>query len=107
MRLKRQETTSSRPAFCDEERSGCSEKAMPRYYFETKDNDEHTGDDEGSELAGPRAARREALSALPDMARDSIPNGDDHAFYALVKDANGEPVFEGTLTLRGRWLKKP
>ena len=79
---------------------------MPRYYFETNDGDIYLGGDEGIELPGPKEARREALSALPDMARDTIPDGDERTLKATVRDETNAIVFEGTLTLKGTWHPK-
>jgi hypothetical protein len=72
---------------------------MPRYFFETNDEDFRFQDEVGVELAGPQAARVEALSALPDMAQEHIPGRDTRTFVSIVRDARGDVVFEGTL----RW----
>lgn len=76
---------------------------MPRYFFETYDDDILYRDDEGTELEGPQAARMAALSALPDMARDKIPDGDRRTFSSTVRDGEGKVVYQAIMTLVGEW----
>ena len=80
---------------------------MPRYFFDTDDGDLGIRDDEGYELPDDAAARREAMSALPDMARDKLPDGDRRTFSAVVKDATGRAIYSAVLSLEGGWIKEP
>lgn len=73
---------------------------MPRYYFDLRD---HTGtelDEEGLELANPRAVRAEAAKSLADMARDAVisapPTAGRQTMAIAVRDASG-PVMQVTL----------
>ena len=79
------------------------ETSVPRYFFETNDDDDVYRDDMGQELEGPEAARREVLSTLPDMARDKMPNGDHRTFRAMVRDDQGAVIYKATMTLVGEW----
>jgi len=75
-------------------------RLMPRYFFDTYDGETITEDDEGLELEGIEAARREALAALPDMARAMIPDdGDRRTMVVKVRDESGKVVLQAALAL--------
>jgi hypothetical protein len=76
---------------------------MPRYFVDTADGEFAFVDSEGFEAPDHQAARRFALAALPDMANDSIPNGDRQRFVVRVRNDKGELVYSATLTLTGEW----
>ena len=78
---------------------------MPRFYIDTNDGDFGAKDDEGWMYADAAAARLAALRALPDMARDEIPDSDHREFVVNVRDATGEHIYSATLTLSGHWHK--
>ena len=44
-----------------------------------------------------------ALRALPDMARDIIPDGDHREFVVTVRTEGGSEIYRATLTLKGEW----
>ena len=79
---------------------------MPRYYFRSDDGDRLHLDDVGQHLANPEAARLAALDALPDMARDTIPDGDHRVLIIEVRDEEEDLIYRASLTLRGEWVKK-
>lgn len=79
---------------------------MPRYFFDSDDGDLHVIDDEGQEALDAAAARDLALSLLPHMARDKLPDGDRRNFQVRVRDERGDVIYTADLTLRGEW-KKP
>jgi hypothetical protein len=79
---------------------------MPRYFFDTDDGTSLMIDPEGYELPDEAAARWAALDALPDMARDKIPDGDHRTFSVSVRDANQEVICAATLSLMGGWKKR-
>src|SRR5688572_27555494 len=54
---------------------------MPRFYFDTYDDDRSVPDGQGLQ-----EAREEAIKALPDMARDGLPGGDCREFVVDVRD---------------------
>ena len=80
---------------------------MPRYFFDTDDGDRSHRDDDGLDLPHPEAARRAALDALPDMARDKMPDGDRRTLVAAVRDERGTVVYSATLSLEGDWRATP
>jgi hypothetical protein len=75
-------------------------KTVPRYYFDEYDGETVTQDDEGLELNGIEAARAEARKALPDIARDVLPeDGDRRTMVVKVRDEAGKVVITATLSL--------
>ena len=73
---------------------------MPRYYFDEYDGETVTQDDEGLELDGIEAARAEARKALPDIARDVLPeDGDRRTMVVKVRDEAGTVLITATLSL--------
>ena len=79
---------------------------MPRYFIDTDDNDVLHIDEEGVELANDETARLCAQDALPDMARDHLPDGDRRTFVAAVRNEAGEVIYRATLTLKGEWVQR-
>ncbi len=82
-------------------RPPCRETLMPRYFIDTDDGDRLHQDHTGHVLPDTEAARKTALDALPDMARDKIPDGDTRTITATARDEQGNVVYAATLTLKG------
>ena len=80
---------------------------MPRYFFDTNDGDMFAEDDEGLEFPDSEAARRAAVAALPDLARDKLPDGDRRDFTVSVRDEAGMIVYSASLNLNGEWHTSP
>lgn len=78
---------------------------MARYFIDTHDGTQPLLDDDGIDLADAATARAAALSALPDMARDHTPNGDQRRFLVRVRSDGGEVLYCATLTLAGGWCE--
>ena len=76
---------------------------MPRYFIDTSDGDVSVVDHGGQEFSNDRAARDAALDALPDMARDVLPDGDERTFSASVRNAEGQIIYSARLDLKGTW----
>lgn len=76
---------------------------MPRYFIDTNNDGTFVEDDEGQDLPDAEAARKVALAALPDMAREKMPDGDRRTFWASVRDETRRVIYKATLTLRGDW----
>lgn len=55
------------------------------------------------DLVDDNAARITALDALPDMARDVLPDGDERLLSVSVRNAHGGVIYHATLTLAGGW----
>ena len=51
------------------------------------------------DLPDLQAAKVEAQSALPDIARDVLPDGDQRDFSVSVRDDTGQVVLRATLSL--------
>ena len=77
---------------------------MPRYFFDIDDGDHQHHDDEGIDLADVEAARKEAIRALPDVARDVLPDGDRRDFTSSVRTEAGRVVFRAKLSLVAEWV---
>ena len=72
---------------------------MPRYFF-----DENGARDlNGLEMDGPEEARAEAVKALPDVARDVLPDGDGLTMTIAVRERDGPVFFRASLTLKCEW----
>jgi hypothetical protein len=72
---------------------------MPRFFFDTYDGDFFAPDNEGQDLADIEAAKLIAQEALPDMASDKLPDGDQRVFIVSVRDEAGQVVVRVSLTL--------
>jgi hypothetical protein len=72
---------------------------MPRFFFDTYDGDFFAPDNEGQDLEGIEAAKLIAQEALPDMASDKLPDGDQRVFIVSVRDEAGQVVVRVSLTL--------
>jgi hypothetical protein len=74
---------------------------MPRYYFDVRDGEIITADDEGFELANVEAAQNEAALSLAEMAKDRIrgraENGEPNRMAVEVRSETG-PIFQARLS---------
>ena len=75
---------------------------MPLYFIDTDDGDQIHRDEHGHDLPDVEAARTATLDAMPDMARDKMPDGDRRTIIATARDQHGVMVYTATLTLEGR-----
>jgi hypothetical protein len=73
---------------------------MAKLFIDTSDQDRFIRDEIGYEFESEQAAKTAAIDALPDMARDELPDGDARSFSAIVRDQRGRPVLQASLTLR-------
>jgi hypothetical protein len=72
---------------------------MPRFFFDTSDGERFFPDDEGMELESMEAAKFEGQRALPDMAKDALPDGNFRSFVVSVRDESGQVVRRMALSL--------
>lgn len=77
---------------------------MARYFFDTSDGDSSNQDNEGIECPERHHVQYQAVDVLPDMARESLPDGPNRTFRVEVRDAGGTVVFRATLELKSMWL---
>ena len=45
------------------------------------------------------------MSALPDMAREKISDGDKRIFSVAVRNDTGQVIYHASLTLEGEWYR--
>ncbi|WP_436096846.1 DUF6894 family protein [Bosea sp. LjRoot237] len=76
---------------------------MPRYFVDSTDGQSAYVDRDGFDASDNQAARKAALAGLPDMARDSIPDGDNQRYAVRVRNSWGDVIYSATLTLVGSW----
>ena len=78
---------------------------MPKFYFDTFDGDHTTADSEGIECSSQAMVQDQAIDALPDMAREILPDGPNRTFRVEVRDEGGRSSFRATLELQSAWLE--
>lgn len=69
---------------------------MPRYYFDTRDNDTFLPDDIGVELATLDEVKHEASRSMADLAKDVLPGSVVRTLTIEVRDDYG-PVLRVVL----------
>jgi hypothetical protein len=72
---------------------------MPRYFFDVYDGEKCTPDHVGLEMEDSHAAQQAAVKALPDVARDVLPDGTRREFVIEVKDEARRPILRARLSL--------
>ncbi|MCC6203610.1 MAG: hypothetical protein IT533_01365 [Hyphomicrobiales bacterium] len=77
---------------------------MPRYFFDTYDAGQLHSDDHGIVCETRAELRENAVNSLPEIARERLPNGDNHVFTVKVRDDTGSAIFEASLIFESRWL---
>ena len=77
---------------------------MPRFYIDTSDQEHFIRDQEGYEFEDVEAAKTAAVDALPDMARDELPDGDSRTFIAIVRDEQGKTLVQATMSFAVTWM---
>ncbi len=77
---------------------------MPHYFFDIYSDGKLAPDEFGLELESFDEARDQAISILPDIARDELPDGEKHDFVCEVRAAEGQMVYRAMLMYRGERL---
>lgn len=77
---------------------------MPRFYFDVVDGTNIEQAQEPIECASLADVRYRAIDALPDLARDELPDGDRLHLAVRVRDEAGNFVFEAGLDFYSKWL---
>ena len=70
---------------------------MPHYFFDTRDGETFIEDDEGLDLPGLEAAKREATLSLAELAREVIAGSERRILIVEVREGP-KPVLEARLT---------
>src|SRR3954465_15913481 len=74
---------------------------MPLYFFDRIENGEVFRGEHGTEFASLQDARREALLALTEIARDELPDHSDGCELLIyVREDDGPPILSVSLSLR-------
>ena len=71
---------------------------MAFYYFDVDDNGEVFPDDQGTECVTFDQVKEEAIRALVEMIRDSLPDGDHHRLTIKVRNDGGGVVLKVSLS---------
>ena len=69
---------------------------MPRYFFDTRDNDTFTEDDIGVELPDLEVVKTQAALSLTELARDVLPGSMRRDLAVEVRDEH-QPVLKAKL----------
>jgi hypothetical protein len=72
---------------------------VPRFFFDTYDGQFLARDDLGQVLESLESAKAVAQKALPEMASDELPDGDQRVFMVSVRDEADEVVMRLSLTM--------
>jgi hypothetical protein len=75
-------------------------RAMPRFYFDTTFDNVTEPDREGVELRDARTARKEAVRAAAEMAKDAAGKSAEQDISIQVRDEAGERIGTARVTLR-------
>lgn len=66
---------------------------MPRYYFRLSDGKQVLSNHQGIDLAGPAAARQDAVTLARDLGRGAaMPGFDWDGWFVTVADEHGREV---------------
>ena len=77
---------------------------MACFFFDIDDGERQTRGDVALEFADATAARDNAVSALPDIARDAMPDGSKRDFTVTMRNEGGIPIFRARLSFSTEWL---
>ncbi|AZO45656.1 hypothetical protein EJ076_33575 [Mesorhizobium sp. M7D.F.Ca.US.005.01.1.1] len=70
---------------------------MAIHYFDVDDNGSVFYDDQGTDCPDFDFVKNEAISALVDMVRETLPDGDHHKISVKVRSEGGEVVLHVAL----------
>jgi hypothetical protein len=76
---------------------------MAIFFFDTFDGETLIKDLDGMSCSSTKELQDSAVAALPDMAREKLPDGLQRNFWVRVRDANNQQVFEASMTLSAQW----
>ena len=73
---------------------------MPRYFFDIRDAEQRTRDDEGVELANLNDVRRVAARTLAELGLEEFPASSERRLGATVRDSKDRTVLTTELTFK-------
>ena len=71
---------------------------VARFYFDVRDGETFTPDDEGLEFPGIKEARDDASRSLGEMIKDAMPDGIRQNMAVEVRGADKRPLFKVQIT---------
>ena len=74
---------------------------MPLFYIHSDDGDIRQYDEEGYDYPDLASACNAAITALPGMAKDKLPEGPRRTFRVEVEDDRHRALYEATLEFVG------
>jgi hypothetical protein len=77
---------------------------MPRYFFDLHDGEYFTQDNTGLLCSSLADVSDQAVSVLPDIARDELPDGPARTFWVRVRHEDGRYIFRASLALVSAWI---
>lgn len=77
---------------------------MSLFFFDIRDGSDSYKDEDGIECAALKDVEFHAVSVLPDLAREMLPDGPRRSFVVKVRDDSGKHVFRASLTLASAWI---
>ncbi|HEX8192035.1 MAG TPA: hypothetical protein VF552_03980 [Allosphingosinicella sp.] len=78
---------------------------MPRFFFDTRDDEEVITDDVGIELADVAQAKVYAAKSLAELALDALPGATRRCLGVDVSDEEHRPVLTTELTYEARFVE--
>jgi len=78
---------------------------MPLFYFDVRDNDSFTRDDEGLEFSSIEKARDQAARTLAEMAKFALPGSVVRELAVEVRDAAKQPLLRAMLRYEAQPLR--
>jgi hypothetical protein len=77
---------------------------VARYFFDIHDGHDFTKDEDGIDCDTLKDLSYQAVDVLPDIVRETLPDGPLRTFSVKVRDHGGQYVFRATLTLASAWI---
>ncbi len=77
---------------------------MPRFFFDVKDGDHSTHDEEGDVYQDKEAARKIALLSLAEIVDSLMPDGNRREITIKMRDETGKEIFVARMSLTAEWL---
>jgi hypothetical protein len=70
---------------------------MPHYYFDFRDGEKFSPDEDGLEFPGIEAARDQAAKTLAEVAKDVLPGSTVRQLAIEVRDSRSNPILRTSL----------
>ncbi len=75
---------------------------MPRFYFDVREGDNFTRDNEGLRFDSLDTAEYEAARGAAEMGRDCLPKSDVREVAVQVRDEHGDPILTVAVSMTVR-----